>query len=65
MSVKHEVLTKDGLKEVNLTPMKAIRLKCLECANFQWSEVRDCNILDCALYVYRFGRNPRENETKA
>ena len=58
MAVKHEVLTKDGLKEMDLTPMKAIRLKCLECANFQWSEIKNCNIEDCALWIYRSGKKP-------
>lgn len=42
-----------------LTPMKAIRTKCLDCSNEQPSEVRRCLVTDCALYPYRFGRNPK------
>ncbi|MFA6599827.1 MAG: hypothetical protein WC352_02450 [Candidatus Omnitrophota bacterium] len=42
----------------NLTPLKAIRKKCLECSCFSPKEVRLCPITDCALYEYRFGHNP-------
>jgi len=41
-----------------LTPLKAIRAKCMDCSNNQPSEVRHCNILECALFPYRFGKNP-------
>jgi len=42
----------------NLTPIKAIRAKCLECSGNQPSEVRDCLIPECALFNYRLGKNP-------
>lgn len=38
--------------------LKIIRLKCLECTNFQPTEVKLCTIPDCILYKFRFGRNP-------
>lgn len=41
-----------------LTPIKAIRAKCLDCSGFQPSEVRRCEIEDCPLFPYRFGKNP-------
>ena len=41
-----------------LTPLKAIRKKCLNCSNFQPSEVRKCIDTECTLYPYRFGKNP-------
>lgn len=41
-----------------MTPLRAIRLKCLECSNEQPSQVRNCSITDCALFSYRFGKNP-------
>jgi len=41
-----------------LTPIKAIRAKCLECAGGRPSIVRQCESIDCALHFYRFGRNP-------
>lgn len=42
----------------NSSPLKSIREKCLECSNRQPSEVNNCPIEDCALYLYRFGTNP-------
>jgi hypothetical protein len=42
-----------------ITPLKAIRLKCKEdcCANDRKSWV-NCDIEDCALFIYRLGKNP-------
>jgi len=40
-----------------MTPLKAIRAKCLECCCDQSREVRLCPCTDCPLYVYRFGKN--------
>jgi hypothetical protein len=58
MAIAHNILTKDGIREKSLTPIKAIRSKCMQCSNFQHSEVARCEIIDCALWVYRFGKNP-------
>ena len=44
-----------------LTPLKAIRIKCLDCSVGSRAEVRRCNIPDCSLYPYRFGHNPRRS----
>ena len=41
-----------------LTPLKAIRANCLDCAAGQPSEVRSCVIPECPLFPYRFGKNP-------
>ena len=41
-----------------LTPMKAIRAKCLDCVCGSAQEVRLCPITDCPLYPYRMGHNP-------
>ena len=41
-----------------LTPLKAIRAKCLDCSGGQPSEVRECPDTECSLYPYRFGKNP-------
>jgi hypothetical protein len=41
-----------------LTPLKAIRAKCLDCSAGQPSEIRNCVITICPLYPYRFGKNP-------
>lgn len=42
----------------NLTPMKAIRAKCLDCSCGSRKEVAGCVIPDCSLYPYRFGKRP-------
>ena len=41
-----------------LTPLKAIRLKCLDCSGDSADEVRKCVIPHCPLYPFRLGRNP-------
>lgn len=41
-----------------LTPLKAIRAKCLECCAGNKAEIRGCPLDDCALWSFRFGRNP-------
>lgn len=40
------------------TPLKAIRLYCLECANGR-KATRECSISTCSLFEYRLGHNPR------
>ena len=40
-----------------LTPIKAIRQKCRECQENHYSLVRNCEIKDCPLYLYRLGCN--------
>lgn len=41
-----------------MTPLKAIRAKCLDCCCGQWYEVKMCTVKGCPLYEYRFGHNP-------
>ena len=41
-----------------LTPIKAIRAKCLDCAAGSVIEVNECPFPDCSLYPYRHGKNP-------
>jgi hypothetical protein len=41
-----------------MTPMRAIRAKCLECCAGSWVEVKLCEIEGCSLHQYRFGHNP-------
>ena len=42
----------------NLTPVKSIRVKCLDCCAGQASEVRNCEINECSLFPFRMGKNP-------
>lgn len=41
-----------------MTPMKAIRAKCLDCCCGSPSEVRLCPSEKCPLYPYRSGHRP-------
>lgn len=41
-----------------LTPMKAIRAKCLDCSCGSPNEVKLCPVTACPLFHYRFGKNP-------
>ena len=54
---------KVSMKETVLTPMKAIRLKCLDCCCGNVVEVRECACNHCSLYPYRFGRRPEEQKS--
>ena len=42
-----------------LTPMKAMRAKCLDCCCDSPKGVRLCTCYDCPLWRYRMGRRPR------
>ena len=41
-----------------MSVLKAIRAKCLDCCGGSPSEVRECEIDQCALHPYRMGSNP-------
>jgi len=45
-----------------LTPMKAIRQKCIDCCCFNKAEVRRCEMDDCPLWIYRMGKRPETVE---
>lgn len=45
-----------------LTPMRAIRAKCLDCSGGSTKEVRLCPVTTCALWPYRMGRRPRASK---
>lgn len=46
------------MEEKRLTPIKAIRAKCLDCCCGNSNEVKLCTCTGCALYPYREGHNP-------
>ncbi len=41
-----------------ITPMKAIRAKCLDCSCGSANEVKLCPVTKCPLYPFRDGHNP-------
>lgn len=42
----------------HLTPIKAIRAKCLDCCCGSANEVKLCPSPSCPLYPFRLGKNP-------
>jgi hypothetical protein len=42
-----------------LTPIKSIRKNCIECSGGSFSEVYNCGITDCPLWIYRLGKRPK------
>lgn len=41
-----------------ISPIRAIRAKCLECSNGSSNEVKLCPVKSCPLHSFRFGHNP-------
>ena len=44
-----------------LTPIKAIRAKCIDCCCGEKKEVRLCPIEWCPIWPYRMGKRPKED----
>lgn len=41
-----------------VSPLRALRLKCLDCCNDSAQEVRLCTAVDCPCWPFRMGKNP-------
>ena len=46
------------MEEKHISPLKAIRLKCLDCCCGSPSEVKLCPCEKCPIYPFRLGKNP-------
>ncbi len=44
--------------EEKRSPLKAIRLKCLDCSCGNINDVKSCTHTQCALHSFRLGKNP-------
>jgi hypothetical protein len=60
---KQEVIKKEqhcgNVENKKVSPLKAIKLKCkVDCCNNDRKSWTDCEITDCWLYPFRFGKNP-------
>jgi hypothetical protein len=53
----------DGIDKP-LTPLTAIRKKCLECVCGSAAAVQQCNITDCPLWPWRMGKRPTDDTLK-
>jgi hypothetical protein len=58
MAIDHVIRSKVKGKtlKVRLTPIRAIRLQCLECMGFQPSHVPGCSDPLCSLFPFRMGK---------
>jgi len=56
-SMSADELTQLGHSRVS--PLRALRLKCLDCCNDSVQEVRLCTAVDCASWLFRLAKNPR------
>ena len=57
--IRHEIRSRDGgNKIVTLSPLKAIRLNCLECVCWSAYEAKNCTSKICPLFPYRLGKVP-------
>ena len=45
-------------------PVKAIRVKCLDCCYDSTKEIELCPVTDCALHPFRMGKNPYRTKRK-
>jgi hypothetical protein len=46
------------LGHARVSPLRALRLKCLDCFNDSAQEVRLCTAVDCASWPFWMGKNP-------
>lgn len=56
------IVKQEGIKV--LTPMRAIREKCLDCCAGNSAEVRRCEIYGCTLWPYRMGRGLKSQPSR-
>ena len=47
-----------------MRPLKAIRKHCIECSGGSYKEAKLCNIDNCSLHEYRFGKRPGNSHGK-
>lgn len=48
----------ERLGHARVSPLRALRLKCLDCCNGSVREVRLCTAVDCPRWPFRMGKNP-------
>ena len=61
MAIRYKIRSSKGdgtLREVALTPNKAIHFQCVECMGWSAYEVKECPDEHCSLYPFRMGTNP-------
>lgn len=46
------------MSDEKISPLRAIREKCLDCSGGSRQELSQCPVKGCPLHPFRFGRNP-------
>lgn len=46
------------------SPLRVIRENCLDCTGGSPAAVKSCGIVECRMWPYRFGRNPKEDDLR-
>lgn len=52
------MIMQGGENEKYVSPLHAIRRKCVDCCCGNKNEPALCTVVKCPLYVFRFGKNP-------
>ena len=50
--------------EKRISPLKAIKERCIDCSGGSFNEVKVCTATNCALYPFRLGKNPFSKKGK-
>lgn len=58
--MKVSIMSKNGLKLVEVNRRKAIRERCLNCHGWYPREVEKCSFTDCTLYPFRAGKGKQD-----
>jgi len=53
--MKQEVITRRGVKTIDLNPRRAIRRHCHMCSDYDWEKVEACSEVECELHAFRIG----------
>lgn len=54
---------KEAIKECK-NYKNAIKLKCLDCVCYEYTEIKKCDLESCPLWQFRLGKNPYSNRGK-
>lgn len=51
------------MKDEKISPLRAIRAKCLDCSGGSRQEITLCPVKECPLHPFRSGKNPFTKRT--
>lgn len=59
------ILSKNGLKSVDLNRRKAVRERCLNCSGWSHKEVTNCIFRNCPIYPFRSGQGRQNAKSRS